>query len=423
MIITLYAILAAIAYYVGYIYSLYSSAVYIEPEKISNITERLTGFRKKYLLELGSNPRISLQLAIILKSFLLIAISALVVLSAYQLIEAYNPNPALCYLIGFAVAWLLYLLFIEYLPRRRVLRVGERGILGALGLLAVVYFLFKPFLALYGRFSISDQGGAIPDDQKEDIIERAIETLAEQAGVSESIVEADEKEMIGQIFQLDVTEVREVMVPRIDIIGINKHGTLEEVEKLTKEHGYSRYPVYDEIPDRIIGILYIKDLFTSVSDQEGPFDITRHIRAPYFVPEKKKISELLKEFKANKVHIAIVVDEYGGTSGLVTLEDILEEIFGEIRDEHDYEEESLIRMSDNSFLVDACVSVEELIEELDLDYETDQFETVGGLIYDLVGSVPTVGTVLRWKDLIFEVERVEGQRIVSVKAWLKKPTE
>ncbi|MCP4705029.1 MAG: CBS domain-containing protein, partial [candidate division Zixibacteria bacterium] len=147
------------------------------------------------------------------------------------------------------------------------------------------------------------------------------------------------------------------------------------------------------------------------------------IREPFFVPETKIISELLAEFKKTKTHIAIVVDEYGGTAGLVTLEDILEEIVGEIQDEHDSEKPQIVKLPDNSLRVDASVSVEELIEELNLDYETKEFETVGGLIYDLIGSVPSVGAKPRWKDIHFEVEKVDGQRIISLKAWVKRGTE
>lgn len=421
--VLIYIVLTAGILYIGYTYSLYSSVAYIDPEKIEHIREKLKGFRKKYLMEIESNSKIFLQLAVIFKSFLLVLLLALVVLITNKLIYLFEIIPVVGYLTGFAIVWLLYLTFVEYLSRRRVLKVTETDILKSLRLLALVYIIFKPFLYLYSRVLSIEKMEKISEDQKEDIIERAIETLAEQAGVSEPIVEEDEKEMIGQIFQLDVTEVREVMIPRIDMVGIDKNSPFDDARKLTKKFGYSRYPVYDDSPDKIIGILYIKDLFTGLFQEKSPFDITKHLREPYFVPEKKKISELLSEFKANKVHIAIVVDEYGGTSGLVTLEDILEEIVGEIQDEHDYEKEPLIHLPDNSLRVDAGLSMEKLIDELNLDYETEEFETIGGLIYDLVGSVPSIGTTLKWKDIIFEVDKVEGQRIISVKVWLKKNTE
>ncbi len=423
ILVLAYIIITAIILYIGYTYSLYSSAAYIEPEKIEHILSKLKGSRRKYALEIEANPKISLQLAVIFKSFLLIVLSALAVFTVYELMSLYKFIPPLSYFVGFAAVWILYLIFIEYLPRRRILKVSESDVIRSLHLLTMVYIVFKPLLNLYCRILSIEKMEKISEDQKEDIIERAIETLADQAGVGETIVEEDEKEMIGQIFRLDVTEVREVMIPRIDIVGIDKKSSLDYAKMLTKKYGFSRYPVYDDNPDKIIGILYIKDLFIGQFQEKSSFDITNHLREPYFVPEKKKISELLAEFKANKVHIAIVVDEYGGTSGLVTLEDILEEIFGEIQDEHDYERDPVVRLPDNSLRVDAGFSMEKLIDELNLDYETEEFETIGGLIYDLVGSVPSTGTTLKWRDIIFEVDKVEGQRIISVKVWLKKSTE
>jgi putative hemolysin len=423
MIIAIYILLAIVIYYIGYVLSLFSSVAYVDPEKIEQVAERLSGFRKRYLDEITDSPRISLQLSIVFKSILLVLLSLLTILLANSLIGRFNIRADVGYLVGLAVVWLLYLVFMEILPRRRVLRIGDKDIVKYLPFYVSVYMIFKPLVRLYARLFVRRKMMRIPEEQKEDMIERAIETLAEQAGVSETIVEDDEKEMIGQIFQLDVTEVREVMVPRINIRGIEKKSGLEDIKNLTKEFGYSRYPVFDETPDNIVGMLYVKDLFTGHPPERETFDVTQYMRQPYFVSEKKIISDLLAEFKTNKVHIAIVVDEYGGTSGLVTLEDILEEIVGEIQDEHDFEKSPLIRLPDNSLRINAGVSVEELIDEFNLDYETEEFETVGGLIYDLVGSVPAAGTHVKWKDILFEVEKVEGQRIISVKAWVKKDTE
>jgi len=353
----------------------------------------------------------------------LVVISLLAVLSIYEAELAFGTGHFAVVAVTLAVGWFLYLVIIEYLPRRRVLKVRREVVFGRLYLFTVIYYLFSPFMWLYGIIFSHLRKTGISEDQKEDIIERAIETLADQAGVDEDLVEEDEKEMIGQIFLLDVTEVREVMVPRIDMIGIKNGSTLDEIRQLTHEHGFSRYPVFDENIDKILGVLYIKDLFTDFSAGPDSFDITKFMRRPYFVSEKKIISELLAEFKANKVHIAIVIDEYGGTSGLVTLEDILEEIVGEIQDEHDSETAPMTRLSDNSYRIDAGLSVEELVDELNLEYETGEFETVGGLIYDLVGSVPAPGTIVKWRDVLFEVDKVDGQRITSVKAWLKKGSE
>lgn len=422
MFILILIVIGCAMFYFGYILSLYASVAYVEPERIEHIIEKLSGFRRKHLNEILENPRISLQLITVLKTLLLIAVSLVAVLFGNHL-AGYGISRNISYGVGLFIVWVLYLIFIEILPRRRILRLDDKRIIKFLPFYAFVYIIFKPIVSLYGKIFAGESNHAVPEDQKEDIVERAIETLADQAGISEPIVEDDEKEMIGQIFQLDVTEVREVMIPRINIKGFDKNAGLDEIKQLTGEVGYSRYPVYDENPDNIIGILYVKDLFTSLARDQKDFDLTQFVREAFFVHEKMKISELLADFRANKVHMAIVVDEFGGTSGLVTLEDILEEIVGEIQDEHDYEKAAIVRLSDNSFLVNAALSVEELLDELNLDYDIEEFETVGGLIYDLVGSVPSVGTTIKWKDIIFEVDKVEGQRIVTVKVWIKKGTE
>jgi len=259
----------------------------------------------------------------------------------------------------------------------------------------------------------------VSERDKEDIIERAIETLADQAGIGEALVEEDEKEMIGQIFQLDETVVREIMVPRMDIVGIDKTISFMEIQKLVFKHGYSRYPVFEESIDKIIGIVYVKDLFNKMPERGEGFVIENFTRKPYFVPESKVIGELLREFQLKKLHFAVVVDEYGGVAGVVTLEDILEEIFGEIQDEHDSEEAEFRRLEPNLYLVDAGLLVEDLQDYLNTEYPQEDYDTVGGLIYDLVGSVPSEGHRIGWHQLVFEVDKVEGQRILKVKVHKK----
>jgi len=209
--------------------------------------------------------------------------------------------------------------------------------------------------------------------------------------------------------------VREIMVPRIDIIGINAAMPFREMQQLIKEDGHSRFPVYEGTIDRVIGILYVKDLFARMPAPGEPFVMAEYIRKPFFVPESKVIGELLREFKMKKLHIAIVVDEYGGVAGLVTLEDVLEEIVGEIQDEHDIEEADVVSLPDGQYLVDGAVLVEDLQKQLGTDYEQTSYDTVGGLIYDLVGSVPKQGAVVTWHDYELTIDKLEGQRIKRVR--------
>lgn len=423
MEILFYLLSIIVIYFLGHILALYSAVAYLESDELEDRVKNFTGYRKKYLDLIFDNPRISIQIASLFKSFALVGITLLGVFLAGEVKVLTGLSLAIVYPVLLVLIWLLYLVFMEYLPRRRVLHTSEKEIVRYILLFALFYLFFKPVMKIYSRTFAHSGNDDISEEQKEDIVERAIETLAEQSGVGEPIVEEDEKEMIGQIFQLDQTEVREVMVPRINIKGFEKGSSFDDIRLKTKELGFSRYPVYDDSIDKIIGILYIKDLFTGTTLGQGTASIQDYLRQPFFVPESKIISDLLAEFKKTKTHIAIVVDEYGGTAGLITLEDILEEIVGEIQDEHDSEKPQIVKLSNNSLRVDASVSVEDLVEEFNLDYETREFETVGGLIYDLIGSVPSVGARPRWKDIHFEVEEVEGQRIISLKAWVKNGTE
>lgn len=419
--IIIYSALILIIDYFGYIQMLHHLASYMLPEELAKIAHNYSSLSRRYIKEAVTNSRTSLQIVIITKSFTLIASSFLAVLISRELSVINSLNQIIGLIICLIAVWIFHLFFMEYLPGRQILMNADKRRLRYVPIFAFLYLFLMPVLWLYNR-AFYKIPAKITDEDKEDIIERAIESLAVQSGVNEPLVEEDEKEMIGQIMQLDVTEVREVMIPRIDIIGLRKNSSLRDIRKLTEEYGYSRYPIYGENLDNIVGVLYVKDLFTNIPlpIDEPAFDITKYMKPPYFIPETKKISDLLSEFKTNRVHIAIVIDEYGGTSGLVTMEDILEEIVGDIKDEHDYEEEEMVKMPDNSILVDAGISVEELIEELGLDYEISEFETVGGLVYDLVGSVPSTGARLRWKEIMLEVDKVDGQRIIAVKAWVEK---
>jgi len=256
---------------------------------------------------------------------------------------------------------------------------------------------------------------------KEEIVERAIESLADSAGIDEPLLEEDERQMIENIFDLGDTEVLEVMVPRVDMVAIEIGTSLPEIQKAAAESGFSRFPIYREDMDDICGIVYLKDIFPDISGSPADIDLMKHVHPPYYVPESKKLDSLLKEFRSRHVHIAIVVDEFGGTAGLVTLEDLIESIVGDIQDEHDTEEAELVKVADNIYLVDANMSMEELSEELDLALPDKEFETVGGYIYDLVGSLPKVGQKIETEKLDLVVERIKGQRIEKVRLFIKPP--
>lgn len=411
-----YLLAIIVGYSTAYVVSLFSLAVYIDPDEVEEFYPGLSTSRRKFVARLADDPLVFVQIANVYKSFTLI----LVTVAVFQLLPGMGfSDPlkvAMVRLVGMLLTWVLFIFFVEYMPRRSASTVDRERLLRHLWLIRVIYTLFFPVVLSYRQALRKIRPPKeVTDEDKEDLIERALETLAEQAGIGERILEEDKKEMIGQIFQLDQTVAREIMIPRINIVGIEKGMSFPEIRDLVIRDGHSRYPVYDGTIDRILGLAYVKDMFNHLPGPGEEFRLTDHLRQAYFIPETKVIGELLREFKHKRMHIAVVVDEYGGVSGVVTLEDIIEEIFGEIRDEHDVEQEQIITLRDGSYLVSASLLVEELQDFLDTDFEQSDYDTVGGLIYDLVGSVPREGQVIRWNELELQVDKVEGQRILAVR--------
>jgi CBS domain containing-hemolysin-like protein len=253
------------------------------------------------------------------------------------------------------------------------------------------------------------------------VTEAEIRSMAEVAA-EESVIEEDEKEMIHSIFEFGDTVVREVMVPRPDIIGVDVTMPLDDILELMLEKGFSRMPVWeDNDVNKIVGLVYAKDvmrvLHRSRSARNGRRDSKKLkdiLRKAMFVPESKKVSELLREMQAKKLHMAIVVDEYGDTDGLVTLEDLLEEIVGEIEDEYDRDEPQVKPIDDNTFLVNGRLPIDELSELLDVELPDAEWDTVGGLVAGLLGQVPKRGQEVTFEGLTFRAERVQGRRIAQV---------
>jgi CBS domain containing-hemolysin-like protein len=227
-------------------------------------------------------------------------------------------------------------------------------------------------------------------------------------------IEEEERELIHSVFEFGDTVVREVMVPRPDMVVIRADAPLDEALETITEAGYSRVPIYEGDTDNIIGVLYAKDLLRHSQARKGATKSSSLGRAPLFVPEQKKVAELLREMQQQRIHIAIVVDEYGGTAGLVTIEDLVEEIVGEIVDEYDKEEPLIEPIDDNTIRVDAKMPIDEVNELLGADLPHEEWDTVGGLVFGLTGRVPAVGETVRYDSLEFLTERVTGRRVQKV---------
>jgi CBS domain containing-hemolysin-like protein len=232
-------------------------------------------------------------------------------------------------------------------------------------------------------------------------------------GEKEGFIKENGSRLVYSIVEFGEKRVREVMVPRIDILAIESHTELDEIRKIISEAGNSKVPVYEGSVDNIIGILFVKDLAFVLSDEDN-FEIKRVLREAYYVPEGKRIDDLLREFKLQKKHMAIVVDEYGGTSGIVTLEDILEEIVGEIRDEDDNEGPLFRTLSPGRYSVKGGININDLNEALKTGIPSEEADTLGGFLYALIGRVPIEGEEIDYKDLRFRIDYLKGQRIIDV---------
>jgi CBS domain containing-hemolysin-like protein len=235
-----------------------------------------------------------------------------------------------------------------------------------------------------------------------------------EASEEEGLVNEDESEMIRSIFSLGTTVVREIMIPRTDMACVSVEANIREVLNTIIACGHSRIPVYENTIDNIIGLLYAKDLLKCWGEDEELVSVRAIMRIPYFIPETKNLEQLLQEFKRKRVHLAIVIDEYGGTSGLITIEDLLEQIVGDIQDEYDREEVLFAVNSDGSITADARMPVEELEEYFSIQIERDKFDSVGGLIFHLTGKIPTSGDIIEGVGLNLTIIDADERKIKRV---------
>jgi putative hemolysin len=246
------------------------------------------------------------------------------------------------------------------------------------------------------------------------VSEQELLALADVA-VEEDVIEREERQLIHSIIEFGDTVVREVMIPRPDMVAIEARATVNDAMEVVMAAGFSRIPVYEQGIDDILGLLYTKDLMRAVRDQRGEVQVRELVRTANFVPETKRVAELLPEMQKQKSHMAIVVDEHGGTAGLVTLEDLIEELVGEIVDEYDVEEPPIEPLPGGDVRVNARMPIDELNELLDAEFPEGDYDTVGGLVYYLLGHVPAEGETCEYDGRRLQAERVQGRRIGRVR--------
>jgi CBS domain containing-hemolysin-like protein len=315
----------------------------------------------------------------------------------------------------------LLFVFAEITPKTFAVMHTDRVALRLAPFVVAVTRAFGPVArALITVANVIMPGKGLP--QGPFVTEQEIRAMAEMASEEEAI-EEEEKELIHSIFEFGDTLVREVMVPRPDMVTAPVEAGVRDVLDLMLKHGYSRIPLYRGTIDDVVGVAYAKDLLRHLHAGKEDVPLETIMREPYVVPETKKVSDLLKDMQTRRVHMAIVVDEYGSTSGLVTIEDILEELVGEIADEYDREEPQVEPVDANTYRVNGRLSIDELNELLGVDLPHDEWDTVAGLMYGLLGAVPTQGQQVTFDNLVFTAEKVQGRRIAKVLVQRKPPEE
>jgi putative hemolysin len=367
--------------------------------------------RARTVTRLHADPNAYLSTILTLNTVAVIVVSTCTAL----LIDSYLPKVPQA--IGAIVLSIIVLIFCEIAPKSLALRFNERFALVLAGPVRVVTSLLRPFvggLSAFARLIVraATKGHSVRGPF---VTEEELKLLL-YVGEQEGIVEQEEREMIHGILEMTDKSVREVMVPRVDVVAAENTDSIADVIKVIIEHGYSRIPIYEESIDNIVGVVYAKDLLRHgvVGDDQRP--LTEIARQPYFTPEAKHVGELLREMKERKVHMAVVVDEHGGTAGIVTFEDLIEEIVGPIRDEYDMREvEELQIVSDHEVVVSARFPVDDLKEALNIEVPDVEADTVGGLVYEELGEIPKVGATIELGQATLTVEAIRRQSIQTVR--------
>ncbi len=333
-------------------------------------------------------------------------------------------NEILLLFINVLVVTFVILFFSEIIPKVTAVKNARKLAIHLSLPLTFFYYLFYPASLCFDFITRIITSTLGIDKDKFTLSEEELRVLVD-VGEEKGALKKDEKEMIHSICEMGKTMAREIMVPRTDMVCIEKSATLNQVLSLVRNKLHSRIPIYADKVDNIIGILHLKDLLPFIKKRNtSSFDLEKLVRPPYYVPEQKKLDELLREFQSKRIHMAIVVDEYGGTSGLVTLEDVIEEIVGEIQDEYDSETPEFRRLSDTSFLVDGGMSLDDINEELGLELPTEEgVDTLAGFLLGQFGSVPRSKEKIAYNGYEFVIEKATKKRIQLVKIFVKKGKE
>ncbi|MGM0369685.1 MAG: hemolysin family protein [Bacillota bacterium] len=315
--------------------------------------------------------------------------------------------------ISTGVVTLLLLIFGEITPKSLATRKAKQFSMTVARPIEICYYLFFPLVKglsfLVQVVNKDEHSLGTKPFISEDKIRRFL-----AVGVREGVIETDERQMINSIFEFDDITVKELMVPRIDMVCVDIDDSIEELRDIVIDRGLSRIPVYNGTIDNIVGIVYAKDLLPLLKEDKSDITIQKIMRPAYYVPESKKIDNLFSELKKEKIHMAIILDEYGGTEGLVTIEDLLEEIVGDIQDEYDEEEKLIKETTDNRVIVDGRVDIDEINYELGISLPEEDYETISGFVLSMLGYVPAEGEKVEFSNLEIIVTEISQRRISKV---------
>ena len=325
--------------------------------------------------------------------------------------------------IATAVMTVLIIIFGEILPKSYAKENSESL---ALSIGTIYYYMIKVMKPLIFIFMVLKDFVAKLYSKKEDepsVTEDELNVIIDTME-EEGVLQQDEVEMLQSVLDLSETFVKDIMTPRVDVVAVDVHDSTENVKNVFFEEKYSRIPVYDESRDNIVGILYERDLFSAIIENGSTDDllIADVMRDPMYVSYTMRVSDLLTRLQLEKQHLAIVADEYGGTAGLVTMEDVLEEVVGEIYDEHDEEEQLVVKKSDTLYEVKAEIELDELFDimDIDLDIPEDAY-SLGSWMYSKIEDIPEIGDMYQYHNLIFTIIEVEDRRIIRVKIEVVEP--
>ena len=329
--------------------------------------------------------------------------------------DDYTWSKSTLILMEVLVVSVVVLIFGEILPKMIAIKYSKEYALKMYTPLKIMMFILSPIAQ--GFNAITNVVIKIIPFRKEKIFdsEEELKILAE-LGEEEGTLQEEESDMIQSIFDFKEKTVGEIITPRVDIVSLKSDESIDKAMDIIGERQFSKIPIYKDTIDNIKGILYAKDIIPYLMGSRPNVNLQTLARQPFFVPETKPIDDLMEEFKLRKTSIAIVVDEWGGTEGLVTLEDVVEEVMGEIRDPYDQEESNVLKQSDGSFIVDGSITIYDLEEDTDIEFPDDRdYDTLGGFILDILTDIPQTGEQVEFNDMVFTVQTVENNRIGKIK--------